>query len=86
MKITDLNGIELILEYSDDTIFTFDFSTYNRYVDNTKPFYWCRFYVNSYYLGVNEMYTSIYKKIYGKIRRNSIRLNCIDYLYLGKRK
>ena len=80
-------GIEFGFRCSDNKIFDFDFSNYNPYKDLGKPFYKSRIYVDSWYLGKNERYKSIYQKIYRKIRKESIKLNGLyvkDYLYKSK--
>ena len=80
-------GMEFDFRCSDNKIFDFDFSNYNLYKDLGKPFYKSRKYVDSWYLGKNERYTSIYQKMYRKIRKESIKLNGLyvkDYLYKSK--
>ena len=80
-------GMEFDFRCSDNKIFDFDFSNYNPYKDLGKPFYKSRIYVDSWYLGKNERYTSIYQKMYRKIRKESIKLNGLyvkDYLYKSK--
>ena len=80
-------GMEFDFRCSDNKIFDFDFSNYNPYKDLGKPFYKSRIYVDSWYLGKNERYTSIYQKMYRKIRKESIKLNgqyVDDYLYKSK--
>ena len=80
-------GMEFDFRCSDNKIFDFDFSNYNPYKDLGKPFYKSRRYVDSLYLGKNERYTSIYQKMYRKIRKESIKLNGLyvkDYLYKSK--
>lgn len=45
------SGIELLLRYSENKIYNFDFTNYNPYDKaNHEIFYRCRFYVDSYYL------------------------------------
>lgn len=83
------SGIELSFGYSDETVYEFDFSTFNPYKDICESFYRCRFYLDTYYLSDNVMYKTIFNKICGKIRRNSIHINGMyvkDYLYVGKNK
>lgn len=80
-------SMEFIFGYSDDKILNFDFSNYNPYKDLREPFWRCRIYVDSWYLGKNERYKSIYQKMYRKIRKESIKLNgqyVDDYLYKSK--
>ena len=80
-------GMEFDFRCADNKIFDFDFSNYNPYKDLGKPFYKSRIYVDSWYLGKNERYTSIYQKMYRKIRKESIKLNGLyvkDYLYKSK--
>lgn len=84
----DRYGIEFSIGFSDDKIYNYDFTNYNPYdrqVD--EPFIPCRVYLNSYYLGDNEMCVSLYKSICSKIRINSVRLN-YDYVeaYLYDKK
>lgn len=74
------NGIEFYFGYSDNKIYNYNFKNYNPQ-DRTvhEPFFPCRIYLNSYYLGDNDIYIKIYKKLSSRIRRNSIRLN-YDYI------
>lgn len=49
---------------------------YNPYDKaNNEEFDICRFYVDSYYLGKNELYVKMYQKLYRKIRKNSTKIN-----------
>lgn len=70
------NGIELLLGYSENKIYNFDFTNYNPYDKaNHEKFYRCKFYGDSYYLGNNELYVKMYQKICRKIRKNSTKIN-----------
>lgn len=70
------NGIELLLGYSENKIYNFDFTNYNPYDKaNHEKFYRCKFYGDSYYLENNELYVKMYQKICRKIRKNSTKIN-----------
>lgn len=75
-NIKKKNSIELLLGYSENKIYNFDFTNYNPYDKaNHEKFYRCKFYGDSYYLGNNELYVKMYQKICRKIRKNSTKIN-----------
>ena len=75
-KVLFQNSIEFTFGYFDELIYNYDLINYNPYKKelNTEPFYYCRIWLDSYYLGDNEIYTKMYKSIFSKIRRNSVRV------------
>lgn len=77
-KEAHINCVELYFTYSDEEIYTSDYSGYNPYRDSVKrPIHTCRVYRMGFYNDRDESKTliPIYKKITGKIKRHSVYKN-----------
>lgn len=66
-------GIELFICYSDETIYTSDYTMYNPYKEPDRKIYSSRIYESGNYnnLEETEILKTIYNKIANKIRRHS---------------
>ena len=74
LSIVELNkyGVELYICYSDESIYTSDYTMYNPYKEPDRKIYSSRIYKSGYYnLEETEILKPIYNKIANKIRRHS---------------
>ena len=72
-KVFYINGIELSFCYSDESIYTSDYTMYNPYKEPDRKIYSSRIYKCGYYndLEETEILKVIYNKIVNKIKRHS---------------
>lgn len=74
LSIVELNkyGVELYICYSDESIYTSDYTMYNPYKEPDRKIYSSRIYKSGYYnLEETKILKPIYNKIANKIRRHS---------------
>lgn len=66
-------GVELYICYSDEAIYTSDYTMYNPYKELDRKIYSSRIYISGYYNDLEgaKALKSIYNKIANKIRRHS---------------
>ena len=80
LSIVELNkfGVELYICYSDESIYTSDYTMYNPYKEPDRKIYSSRVYKSGYYNDMEEakILNLIYNKIVNKIKRHSEYKNC----------
>lgn len=80
LSIVELNkyGVELLIYYSDESIYTSDYTMYNPYKEPDRKIYVSRVYKSGYFKDMEEtkILNPIYNKIVNKIKRHSEYKNC----------